>query len=208
MNKLENPEGADMTRSVLALLAAVGCWGADPVYQDPLLGIRRIYVERLVGQNSAAIRDMIVNSLQNSKMFRLTEDPEKADAILRGSADDQIFNETHQSSEGVHAGASIGSGGLGSSKTTVPRMSATVGDRESSRTVERRHEAAAAVRLVGKDGDVVWSTTQESSGAKFRGAGADVADKVVRQLLTDLERAHRAQEPTPPQRPGTRQDHR
>ena len=46
----------------------------------------------------------------------------------------------------------------------------------------------ATVRLVNKDGDVMWSTTQESNGAKFRGASADVADKVTRQLTADLER--------------------
>jgi hypothetical protein len=46
----------------------------------------------------------------------------------------------------------------------------------------------ASVRLVNKEGDVVWSTTQESTGAKFRGATADVADKITRQLLGDVER--------------------
>ncbi len=46
----------------------------------------------------------------------------------------------------------------------------------------------ATVRLVNKDGDVMWSTTQESNGAKFRGASADVADKITKQLTTDLER--------------------
>jgi len=47
----------------------------------------------------------------------------------------------------------------------------------------------ATVRLVNKDGDVIWSTTQESLGGKFRGASADVADKVMRQLIADVEKA-------------------
>jgi hypothetical protein len=34
----------------------------------------------------------------------------------------------------------------------------------------------------------MWSTTQESNGAKFRGASADVADKITKQLTLDLER--------------------
>ena len=38
----------------------------------------------------------------------------------------------------------------------------------------------AAVRLVNKEGDVIWATTQESLGAKFRGASMDVADKITR----------------------------
>jgi hypothetical protein len=36
---------------------------------------------------------------------------------------------------------------------------------------------------------VVWSTTQESKGAKYKSAGADVADKIVKQLLRDIEKA-------------------
>ena len=63
------------------------------------------------------------------------------------------------------------------------------GDGESSHIEERKHEASAAVRLVLKNGDVVWSTTQESLGAKFRGASADVADKIARQLAMDWRKA-------------------
>jgi hypothetical protein len=44
------------------------------------------------------------------------------------------------------------------------------------------------VRLVDKNGDVIWSTTQESAGGKFRSAMADVADKIVRQLAEETRR--------------------
>ena len=64
-------------------------------------------------------------------------------------------------------------------------------DSESTRIAERKHEAFAAVRLVNKDGDVIWATTQESLGAKFRGASADVADRIMKQLLADIEKAKR-----------------
>ena len=56
-------------------------------------------------------------------------------------------------------------------------------------SVGRRHEAVAAVRLVNKEGDVIWSTTQESLGAKFRGASSDVADKITARLKEDFVRA-------------------
>jgi len=49
----------------------------------------------------------------------------------------------------------------------------------------RQHGAAHAV--VTGDGDLIWSTTKESLGAKFRGSAADVADKVVKQLIADME---------------------
>jgi hypothetical protein len=35
----------------------------------------------------------------------------------------------------------------------------------------------------------VWSTTQESKGAKYKGASADVAEKIVKQLLRDIAKA-------------------
>ena len=63
-----------------------------------------------------------------------------------------------------------------------------MGENESTNIHERKHEALATVRLVNKDGDVIWSTTQESNGAKFRGASADVADKITKQLLAEFER--------------------
>lgn len=60
---------------------------------------------------------------------------------------------------------------------------------ETSNIQERRHEARASVRLVTTEGDVIWSTTQESNGGKFRGAMADVADKIARKLIEETQRA-------------------
>ena len=45
------------------------------------------------------------------------------------------------------------------------------------------------MRLVNADGDVIWSTTQESNGGKFRGAMADVADKIARKLMDETRKA-------------------
>jgi hypothetical protein len=53
---------------------------------------------------------------------------------------------------------------------------------------------------VNSEGDVIWSTTQESLGAKFRGSSADVADKVTKQLIADIEKARtqlKAGDPNP-----------
>ncbi len=65
----------------------------------------------------------------------------------------------------------------------------SIGENDSRRTEERKHEAIATVRLVGKDGDVIWSATAESMGAKFMGASADVADKIAKRLVTDYKAA-------------------
>ena len=164
-----------------------------------LLEVRRIYVDRLTGDASAAqIRDMLINALQSSNLFVITENPDRADATLRGSAEDLVFTDTFQSSEGISGRASV-SAGTGTSRSEGSRrgaLSVGVGENESTRIAERKHEAVAAVRLVNKDGDVIWSTTQESVGAKFRSASADVADKVPKKLLADLEKA-RVSQPAP-----------
>jgi len=160
-----------------------------------LLAVKRVYVDRLGGGEAANhMRDMIISSLQRSRLFIITENQERADAFLRGSAEDLIFTETFQSSDGITARASVGdSEPYSGSRSGTSRRSAAVqvGEHDSRRSTERKHEAAAAVRLVNKDGDVIWTTTQESFGAKFRGASADVAEKIMRALTDDYRRAQR-----------------
>ncbi|MCP5113320.1 MAG: hypothetical protein GY953_21010 [bacterium] len=156
-----------------------------------LLTIRTIHVEKLNGGEEAAqIRDMIISCLQRTGLFVLTEKPDRADAVLKGSAEDLIYNETHDTREGATGRGSINLGSTRSSSRYRRgiSLSASGGEDESSRIVERRHEATAAVRLVKADGDIIWSTVQESGGAKFRGASVDVADKITKQLVTDMRR--------------------
>ncbi|HUQ94617.1 MAG TPA: hypothetical protein VM120_23245 [Bryobacteraceae bacterium] len=156
-----------------------------------LLGVKRVYVDRLIGSGADQIRDMLMTSLQSASLFIITENEQKADAILRGSAVDVIYTDTFQSSEGIHVRGS-GNQGRGAGRTRQSSSSGlTLGENESTRTSERRHEASAALRLVNKEGDLLWSTTQESLGAKFRSASADVADKVMKQLTLDYESARR-----------------
>jgi len=155
-----------------------------------LLTVRRIYVDRLTGGDTAAqMRDILISSLAGARLFVLTEKEERADAVLRGAAEDLVFTETHTSSDGINAHMSLsnrtGTGNYGKGGAA----GLGIGENESDHSAERRHEAIAAVRLVNKDGDVIWSTTQESLGARFHGASADVAEKITSQLKEDFERA-------------------
>jgi hypothetical protein len=59
---------------------------------------------------------------------------------------------------------------------------------DSVASTETVNDARTAVRLVAPDGDVLWSSTQESKGAKYKSASADVASKVVKQLMRDFEK--------------------
>jgi len=159
-----------------------------------LLAVHRIFVDRLTGGDTAAqMRDILISSLAASKLFVLTEKEERADAVLRGAAEDLVFTETHQSSNGINAHMNLSTrAGTGYySKGNAAGLG--IGDNESDHSAERRHEALAAVRLVNKDGDVIWSTTQESLGARFHGASADVAEKITSQLKEDFDRAGKGQ---------------
>jgi len=111
--------------------------------------------------------------------------------VLRGAAEDLVFTETHQSSDGINAHVSLSNRTGTGSYAKGGAVGLGIGDNESDHSAERRHEAIAAVRLVNKDGDVIWSTTQESLGARFHGASADVAEKITTQLKDDFDRAGR-----------------
>ena len=177
----------------LLVWAAMQTKAAAPEPPQSLLAVRRIYIDRLNGGDPAVqLRDILAANLQNSKLFVITENPEKADATLKGSAEDLIFTDTFDADESITGHASLSSGGA--SKSSASRGSnnyatASISDRDSVKIRERRHEASAAVRLVGRDGDVIWATSKESLGGKFRGASADVSERITRQLVEDYEKA-------------------
>ncbi|HYL74805.1 MAG TPA: hypothetical protein VEU96_11410 [Bryobacteraceae bacterium] len=156
-----------------------------------LAKVRRIYIDILTGGDAALkIRDLLMTSLQGSRQFIITEDEDKADATLKGTGADEVFTDTFQSSEGLNAHTQVGGGANGSTRTTSSRYAGLgIGETSSRHTEERKHEAIATVRLVNKDGDVIWSATAESLGGKFLGASADVADKIAKRLVLDYKAA-------------------
>jgi curli biogenesis system outer membrane secretion channel CsgG len=182
--------------------------------------IKRIYVESFGDDPiSKEMQAMVVDSLTKSKVFAVTENRDKADAILKGSTLEKTSQEAHSYSDGtsvrvaqgsvngsVHGsihGSSSGdlSGSLvdgtgtihGSSSGSIDgstdgsihgsSSSTHMADSTSTSSVNTVNDARASVRLVNSDGDVIWTTTQESKGAKYKGASADVADKIVKQLI-------------------------
>jgi hypothetical protein len=184
---------------VVTLLFALSCNGeeAAPPPPAPLASVKRIYVDRLTGGETAAqMRDMIISSLQTAKLFVVTENQERADAILRGAAEDLVYTDKFNSSDSLsaHGTVSTGADSRGSLRTGGKYAGVSLGQNESSHIEERKHEATAAVRLVDRNGDVIWSTTQESGGGKFRGASADVADRITRQLVIDFQKSRPAAE--------------
>ena len=160
-----------------------------------LAKVRRIYVGILTGGDAALqIRDLLMTSLQSSKQFIITEDEEKADAVLKGSGDDEIFTDLFQSSDSINAHTQMSLGQSAATRNSTSNSSShsaglSIGENESRHTEERKHEAIVTVRLVSKDDDVIWSATAESFGGKFLGASADVADKIAKHLVADYKNA-------------------
>lgn len=193
-----------MSRFCLAILFGLVCplqlAALEPSESAQLLCMKRVFVDKLDGDQSALqMRDMLISALQQAHLFVITENEERADVVLRGSSEDVIFNDVHSSSEGVsaHVQASGGSSAYrgGSSNRSI---GGSLGENESSHSVERRHESSAAIRLVNRDGDVIWSSTQESQGSKFKGSMADVADKITRKLADDIAKARASRMPAKP----------
>ncbi len=166
---------------------------ADPPPQQQLLRVKRIYVDSFGDDpQSKQIQAMVVASLGESKRFIVTENKARADAVLKGSGEEKTSQELHSYSESTAAG------GFGGASHSTPgyhsgaiagRAAAISDSGTSTETVDR---VSIAVRLVNSDGDVIWSTKQDSHGAKYKGATADVADKIVKQLTWAAERAEKA----------------
>jgi len=172
----------------------------DSPSQD-LLKIRRVYVDNF-GQDtiSREMQSMIVSALVASKKFVVTENREHADAILKGVALEKTSQELHSFGEGTsvssaaggHSAQINGSNGSFSGSSNGGFAASGAGISDSSLNTETIDRARVSIRLVNSDGDVIWTTTQESKGAKYRGASADAAEMCVKQLIRDISKLQTA----------------
>ena len=180
--------GPDSTRSPKSL--------SDPRSEIAvkLSTLKRVYVDSFGDDEiSKTLQAMVINALDQTKRFIVTENKDKADAILKGRSLEKTSQEVHASGEGTQVAAVAGSNSAHISPVGGSAHGGfagkAMGIEDSTLSTETINDARLAVRLVAQDGDVIWSTTQESKGAKFKSASADVADKVAKQLLRDIEKA-------------------
>jgi hypothetical protein len=138
-----------------------------------LLNVKRLYIESLGDDpTSRQMQALLVDSVTSSRRFIITENKDKADAILKGVGTEKSRQEMHSTKEG----------------TAVLTGRAGAGISDASASTETITEAHLTIRLVSPDGDVIWSTEKESAGGKYKGASADVADEAVKQLIRDLDK--------------------
>ncbi len=182
---------------------------ADAETTKVLLSAKRIYVESFGDDSiSKTLQAMVVDAIGSTKRFIVTENREKADLYLKGSAIEKTSQEMHSLDSATSVATAAGgetSSVYGHVDSAGARVSGSssggyaarkMGIADGQASIETVNDTRASVRLVSKEGDVVWSTTQESKGAKYKGATADVADKIVKQLMRDLSKL------APPTLPG------
>jgi len=181
--------------------ASSGGTKVDPEIAAELAKVRRIYVDSFGDDsNSRQLQAMVINALAESKRFIVTENKDKADAVLKGTGLERTAQEFHAISEGTAVGTAKGSesghvsGQVANGAGSISGSSAggfssqNLAASDSQASTETVNDARLAVRLVSTDGDVIWTTTKESKGAKYKGASADVADQIVKQLLWDMDK--------------------
>ena len=182
--------------AVLTLLVGFQAAAIERVQSDAtIVTMQRVYVEPFGGGETATqIRDMLIGALAASRAVQITENQDRADVTLKGSGEDLVFTDEHISSDNLNIHTTSITGASG--KSGYSNKGIVAGENESSHISERKHESAAAVRLVNREGDVIWSATKESQVGKFRGASADVADRLAKQLVHDISAAKQAGKPT------------
>src|ERR1700730_18275637 len=120
---------------LFVLLLCVRPAGAQDDLSKQLLSIKRIYVDRLTGGETAAqMRDLIIASIHGAKLYVLTENQERADAILRGAAEDLIYTDQFQSSDSVDLRTGVGGGTRSSTRSSsgVRSLSVGVADKDAT----------------------------------------------------------------------------
>jgi hypothetical protein len=176
---------------------------AEPAVNPRLLQVKRICVQNF-GDDPLGVqaREMVIAKLFESKRFSLTENCEKADFVLKGSITERSDRVSRSESEGIGFGESVAASsttGAGISRTGVAASASARGDaHESLASSEVKQQAAVTMRLVDKEGEILWAASLESAGGKTKGAIGDAAERAVRKFLRDLERAEKQYTASPP----------
>lgn len=172
--------------SILPGLAGQGPPGS-PGGAAGLLSLKRLCVEKFSGESTEGTRarELAIASLFASKRFSLHENCAKAEAILKGSVSLEREHRVRSESEGIDFSASAsGSGDSGRSAAA-----AKGGTSERLFSAETGSQASVTLRIVDKDGEILWAHTEESRAGKVKSSLAQAVDHAVKQLLREIEKA-------------------
>ena len=172
----------------------------EPAIDPRILQVKRICV-RNFGEDPLGIQvqEMVIAKLFESKRFSLTENCERADVVLKGSITERSESTYRSESEGIGFGRRVAGsessssrmGSASSSASSSVSTGVTGSDHESLSSSEVKQYAAVTLRVVDKEGDILWATSQESAKGKTKGAIGFAAERAVRRLLRDIEKAEK-----------------
>ena len=149
--------------------------------------------------------EMVIAKLFEARRFSLTENCDRADYVIKGSVTERLERVSRSESEGIGFGERASSsqssssrfGSAGSSSSSSVAAAVTGSTHESLSSSEVKQQAAVTLRLVDKEGDIIWAISLESAGGKTKGAIGDAAERATRRFLRDIERAEKQAAPRP-----------
>lgn len=196
--KLESMSMVRLTISSLLLFGLFLCCVAQEPEEESraaaLLSVKRICVEKISGDGTqgAQAQEMAFASLFASKRFVLTENCEKADAVIKGAVTETTDQRVRAEAEDIEFGKAVGAASASLGSGTAAVAAAHGGASETLASSETRRQVSVSLRIVDKDGEVLWAHTQESGGGKVKGPLADAVDRAVKQLVRDIEKAEKS----------------
>lgn len=153
-----------------------------------LTQVKRIYVGDFgKGAESKQAQAMLIAALVRGGRFIVTVDRDRADAVLTGTAIEKTSHELHAMGEGTSVGTAAGVAAANSDSAVAAVAAQHLGASDTSVDTETDEHAAVSVSLVAKNGDVLWSDTEESTGGKYEGATATAVDACAKKLLKDAQ---------------------
>jgi len=176
-----------------------------PEVSPRLADVKRICVQGFGGDALGyQAQEALIAKLFEAKRFSITENCEKADFVLKGSVVEraETVHRSESESIGFGQGASGSSsssssiGGVRSSNSSSGSARVSGGASEALSSTETKQSAAVTLRIVDRDGEVIWATSQETGEGKAKSAVGLAAEMAVRRLLRDIDRASRDR-PTP-----------
>jgi hypothetical protein len=169
-----------------------------PEVNPRLADVKRVCVQGFGGDALGyQAQETLIAKLFEAKKFSITENCEKADFVLKGSVVERAETLQRSESEGIGFGqgasgsssSSSSIGGARSSSSTSGSARISANTHEALSSSETKQSAALTLRIVDRDGEVIWATSQETGEGKAKSAVGLAAEMAVRRLLRDIERA-------------------
>jgi len=162
-----------------------------------LLGIKKLCVDKFVGEESLAAqaREMVIAGLFASNQFVLTENCEKADAMLKGAVFESKEQRVRAEGESMEFGKAVGAASASLGSGTAAIGAAKGGSSETLVSAETLSQASVVLRIVDNGGEIIWAHTEDAKGGKVKSATALALDRAIKRLLREIEKNRRAKPP-------------